>query len=65
MKFGPILLLMPLLTTCGGDADTPTAEENRQLDEAADLLNEAPANLDAVDDYGVGERNDSPPGQSR
>ena len=53
-----IFLLLPLaLSACQRDADAPTAEENRQLDEAANLLNEAPANLEAIDDGGIGETN--------
>jgi hypothetical protein len=53
MKFLLIVLALPLLTACERDPAAPTAEENRQLDEAGQMLNEAPANLDAVDDYGL------------
>lgn len=49
-----LLLLIPLLASCGRGSDVPTAEENRQLDEAEQMLNEAPENLEAVDDYGLG-----------
>lgn len=31
----------------------PSTEENEQLDDAANMLNEAPANLDAIDDSEV------------
>jgi hypothetical protein len=64
-----VLLLAPLmLTGCQRDPAAPTAEENRQLDEAANLLNEAPANLEAIDDGGLGATNDPDqpaPDQSR
>ena len=46
-----------LLTGCDREPASPTAEENRQLDDAANLLNEAPANLDAVDDMGLEDNN--------
>ena len=50
-----LLLLVPLLISgCQRDPAAPTAEENRQLDEAANLLNEAPANLETIDDSGLG-----------
>ena len=52
-----ILLLLPFLTACDRNPAAPTAEENRQLDEAERMLNEAPANLEAVDDYGLGDAN--------
>ncbi len=52
-----LLLLILILTGCQRDPAAPTAEENRQLDEAANLLNEAPANLEAIDDGGLGESN--------
>jgi hypothetical protein len=51
----PVVVLM--LTGCQGDPAAPTAEENRQLDEAANMLNQAPANLEAIDDGGLGEAN--------
>ena len=35
----------------------PTAEENRQLDDAANLLDQAPASLENVDDSAVSEDN--------
>ena len=50
MKSGSLFLLPLLLIACQRDATTPTAEESERLDEAANLLNEAPANLDAIDD---------------
>ena len=45
-----ILSATALLAACNRASDAPTTEENRRLDEAANLLNEAPANLDAIDD---------------
>jgi hypothetical protein len=54
-----LLLLVPLmLTGCQRDPGAPTAADNLQLDEAANLLNEAPANLEAIDDSGLGATND-------
>ena len=50
MKFAYLLLTLPLLAACERKSDTPTAEESRQLDDAAKLLDQAPANLDRVDD---------------
>jgi hypothetical protein len=41
------------LAACRGTSDAPTAEENRQLDDAANLLDQAPANLESVDDAGL------------
>lgn len=58
---GPLCLLLaailPLAACREGEA--PTAEQNRQMDEAAELLNQAPATLEAVDDGGLaGAAND-------
>jgi hypothetical protein len=52
-----LVLALLLLTNCQGDPAAPTAEENRQLDEAANMLNQAPANLEAIDDSGLGAVN--------
>ena len=46
-----MVLLVPV--ACRGTSDAPTAEENRQLDDAANLLDQAPANLESVDDAGL------------
>ena len=59
MKPWLVFLALPLLTACERDPGTPTVEENRQLDEAGQMLNEAPANLEAVDDYGFGDTDNS------
>ena len=58
MRKSLFLLLALMLSGCHRDPAAPTAEENRQLDEAANLLNEAPANLEAIDDSGLGATND-------
>jgi len=50
MKFAYLFLALNLLAACESNPETPTARESRQLDDAADLLNQAPDNLDAVDD---------------
>ena len=52
-----VALGLILLGGCNRESAAPTAEENRQLDDAANMLNEAPANLDAVDDMGLNETN--------
>jgi len=59
MKEASLVLLALILTGCQRDPGAPTAAENRQLDEAANLLNEAPANLEAIDDSGLGAANGS------
>ena len=53
-----LLLALLTLTACQRDAGAPTAAENRQLDEAANMLNSAPANLEAIDDSGLGAANE-------
>ena len=60
MKIAIPLICLSLLTGCGNDPAVPTSEENRQLDDASQMLNEAPANLDAVDDGGLGSANETP-----
>ena len=54
MKIATLLVCLTLLTGCSGDPAVPTSEENRQLDDASQMLNEAPANLEAVDDGDLG-----------
>ena len=58
MRIASLIISLALLTGCGGDPTVPTGEENRQLDDASQMLNEAPANLDSVDDGGLGSAND-------
>lgn len=60
MKIAIPLICLALLTGCGDDPAVPTSEENRQLDDASQMLNEAPANLEAVDDGGLGAVNETP-----
>jgi len=54
MKIAIPLICLALLAGCNEDPAVPTSEENRQLDDASEMLNEAPANLEAVDDGGLG-----------
>ena len=49
---GPFLLAF-VLASCG-DKSTPSAEENRQLDNAAELLNSAPDELANIDENALG-----------
>lgn len=62
MKIAILLTCLVLLAGCGADRTIPTSEENRQLDDASAMLNEAPANLEAVDDSGLGsaDANEAP-----
>jgi hypothetical protein len=57
MKIAIPIVCLALLTGCSDDPTVPTTEENRQLDDASAMLNEAPANLEAVDDGGLGSAN--------
>ena len=59
MRTSIFLLAALFLTSCRGDPAAPTGEENRQLDEAANMLNQAPANLEAIDDSALGAANES------
>jgi hypothetical protein len=60
MKIAIPFICLTLLTGCSDDPAVPTTEENRQLDDASEMLNEAPANLGAVDDGGLGPANETP-----
>jgi hypothetical protein len=51
---------LALIAGCSDDQAVPTSEENLQLEDASHMLNEAPANLDAVDDAGLGSANETP-----
>ena len=59
MKIAHLFLVLALLAGCQRDASVPTTEENAQLDDAANLLNEAPADLEGVDDGGLGSTNET------
>lgn len=50
------ICLLPL-AACQEEA-VPTAQENAQLDDAANLLNGAQENLESVDDGGLGSVNE-------
>jgi predicted small lipoprotein YifL len=44
------ILALLTLASCGREAAVPTSEENAQMEEAANLLDQAPDELDAIDD---------------
>jgi hypothetical protein len=51
---GPVAFLaLMMLAACQREAAVPTSEENSQMDDAANLLDQAPADLEAVDDGGL------------
>jgi hypothetical protein len=54
---GPFLILL-LLAACNGRS-TPTAEENRQLNNAAQMLDAAPNMLGNIDENGLGPAEDN------
>lgn len=59
LAYGPFVWAL-LLGACG-DRTAPSAEENRQLDNAAELLDSAPAELANVDEKTL-ETNSVEPG---
>jgi len=50
---GPFLLALAL-TACG-DSSVPSARENEQLDNAAEMLDEAPNALEGIDENALGD----------
>ena len=50
MRRSTCLVAALLLAACGQEAAVPTTEENAQMDDAANLLDRAPEDLEAVDD---------------
>ena len=50
MRRSTCLVMLLLLAACGREAAVPTTEENAQMDDAANLLDRAPEDLEAVDD---------------
>lgn len=53
-------MLLPVLSGCDRDAPVPSQRENEQLDNASALLNQAPADLDTVNER-LPDSNDSGP----
>jgi len=47
------ILALVSLAACQREAAVPTSKENAQMDEAANLLDQAPEDLEAVDDGGL------------
>lgn len=60
---GPFLMAL-LLCACG-DRTAPSAEENRQLDNTAEMLDSAPGSLSNIDENELGpaEPNSAKPAQ--
>ena len=61
MRRSTTILLLVTLAACSREAAVPTSEENAQMDDAANLLNQAPDELEAIDD---GELNAADANQS-
>jgi hypothetical protein len=59
MRMAYLFLCLPPLASCQEEAAVPTEQENAQLDDAANLLNGAQENLEAVDDGGLGSVNET------
>ncbi|NUS69178.1 MAG: hypothetical protein HOQ41_12555 [Ensifer adhaerens] len=53
MKTSVLFAGLLLLAACGREAAIPSSEENAQMDDAANLLDQAPADLDKIDDGGL------------
>lgn len=58
MRMRCLSLCLLALAACQKEAPVPTAQENAQLDDAANLLNGAQENLEAVEDGGLGSVNE-------
>ncbi|NUS99700.1 MAG: hypothetical protein HOP96_01835 [Sphingomonas sp.] len=58
MRISALFIALLALAGCQRSSDVPTAEENRQLDDAANLLDQAPANLEHVDDRALASDNE-------
>jgi hypothetical protein len=53
MRRSVAILALLSLAACQREAAVPTSEENAQMDDAANLLDQAPEDLEAVDDGGL------------
>jgi len=52
---GPFLLPL-LLVACGGDRSVPSSEQNDQLNNAAEMLDQAPNALEGIDETALDSR---------
>ena len=53
-----------LSAACGSESETPSAEQNREMDSAAEMLDDAPNSLSAVDDGGLEQEMEAQVGNS-
>ena len=51
-------------SSCGASSTAPSDEENRELDRAAEMLDEAPDSLNRVDDTGLAANGAAEPGET-
>jgi hypothetical protein len=59
---GPFVLAL-LISACG-DNSVPSAEENAQLDNAAEMLNSAPDALEGIDENAIDQPQDMKPARA-
>jgi len=53
MRRSMLIAATLVLAACAREDVVPTSEENAQMDDAANLLDQAPDDLEAVDDGGL------------
>ena len=53
MRRSTTILVLVTLAACSREAAVPTSEENAQMEDAANLLDQAPDDLEAIDNGGL------------